>query len=394
MVLVLGVGIVNTNSLNVYGGVLGTITFGADVQGGLDPARLEPASCWAPPSRPVAAIMAIVGKDNFVTNYTNFIFLLLYLLIPWTAINLVDFYLIKHGHYDVPSFFRADGGIYGLFNTPACVVYVIGVAVQVPFISTTLFTGPVAKSLNDVDLSWLVGLAVVCPLYYWAAKRTCPRRPCPWRAAARRRSRSSTWGSERLVNDMHDVIVVGGGTAGAVIAARLTEDPACRVALVEWGPDDRDEPRRPSRQPLVRDARGGVRPGLPQRSPGARQLRHPPGPRPDPGRVLIAQHDDRLAPAAVGLRRLGRPRRRGLGPRDDAPLLRPAARRRIHPVAPAAPQPLPGRRGGRGGRGAGHPGRERLERAPSSPTAPASWRSATTRRRACAHPRRWPTCTR
>jgi choline dehydrogenase-like flavoprotein len=45
------------------------------------------------------------------------------------------------------------------------------------------------------------------------------------------------------VSDTHDVIVVGGGTAGAVIGARLSEDPACRIALVEWGPDDRDEPR-------------------------------------------------------------------------------------------------------------------------------------------------------
>ena len=151
-------------------GVLGTITFGQTFKADWIP-RGATRTALAVVFAVIAAVMAIAGKDNFVTNYTNFIFLLLYLLIPWTAINLVDFYLIKHGHYDVPSFFRADGGIYGLFNTPACIVYVIGVAVQVPFISTTLFTGPVAKSLSDVDLSWLVGLAVVCPLYYWAAKR-------------------------------------------------------------------------------------------------------------------------------------------------------------------------------------------------------------------------------
>ncbi len=57
----------------------------------------------------ITAVMAIAGKDNFVTNTTNFIFLLLYLLflllyllIPWTAINLVDFYLVKHGRTTSP----------------------------------------------------------------------------------------------------------------------------------------------------------------------------------------------------------------------------------------------------------------------------------------------------
>jgi choline dehydrogenase len=39
-----------------------------------------------------------------------------------------------------------------------------------------------------------------------------------------------------------DLIVIGGGTAGCVVAARASEDPAMRVLLVEAGPDPRPIP--------------------------------------------------------------------------------------------------------------------------------------------------------
>ena len=41
--------------------------------------------------------------------------------------------------------------------------------------NTTMFEGPVAKGLNGVDISWIICLIVISPVYYLAAKRL--RRP-------------------------------------------------------------------------------------------------------------------------------------------------------------------------------------------------------------------------
>ena len=88
------------------------------------------------------------------------------MLIPWTAVNLVDYYVLRHGEYDIPSLFERDGGVYGTFNWIAIACCFLGIAIQIPFLSTTIFTGFAAEAIDGVDISWLVGLAVICPLYY------------------------------------------------------------------------------------------------------------------------------------------------------------------------------------------------------------------------------------
>ena len=84
--------------------------------------------------------------------------------------NLVDYYLIRFGDYDVPSFFAADGGVYGHYNMTALICYLVGIAAQVPFVAADFYTGPLARAIGGVDLSWVAGIAVVSPVYYFAVR--------------------------------------------------------------------------------------------------------------------------------------------------------------------------------------------------------------------------------
>jgi len=169
VLVIFSIGIAAANAMNLYCGALSLITI---VQTLFTQWRPK---AWA---RAVSTGLlfalglgfAILGSANFMHNYHNFLLLLLYVMVPWTAINLVDYYWIRHGNYDVPSFFRADGGIYGKVNYVAVICYLFGILIQVPFVSSPMYSGSLALAMDGADISWIVGLLVVSPVYYFAAK--------------------------------------------------------------------------------------------------------------------------------------------------------------------------------------------------------------------------------
>jgi NCS1 family nucleobase:cation symporter-1 len=169
IVAIFTIGLVCTIAINLYCGVLAVLTFIQTF-----------VTDWMPATTArivtsflvfaFATVICIVGQTNFLTNYMNFLYILLYVLVPWTAINLVDYYLVNHGSYDVASFVKSDGGIYGRFQWPATVCYFVGIAIEVPFMSQTLYTGPIAKMLGGADISWIVCLLVISPVYYFVSR--------------------------------------------------------------------------------------------------------------------------------------------------------------------------------------------------------------------------------
>lgn len=72
-------------------------------------------------------VAAIFASADFISHFIDLVLALLVVLVPWTAINLIDFYAIHKGNYDINSIFQVDGGIYGRYNPHALLAYAIGI---------------------------------------------------------------------------------------------------------------------------------------------------------------------------------------------------------------------------------------------------------------------------
>ena len=116
-------------------------------------------------------VLAIIAtRGDFLIYLENFALVLLYLLLPWTAINLVDFYLVRKGHYRTEDLFDHDGPYRGT-RWGTVLIFCIAVAVQLPFINSGFYVGFWVDALGGADISWIVGLVVAAGLQYFYETR-------------------------------------------------------------------------------------------------------------------------------------------------------------------------------------------------------------------------------
>ncbi len=160
-------GLISVMALNLYGGSL-TLISASDSFKRVQP-TLAVRVVTITLTAAISLALALASTESFLANFENFLLLVLYLFIPWTSVNLVDYFLIRRGHYAIAEIFNPHG-IYGRWGWRGIVSYLVGFAAMVPFFSTGIYSGPVATATDGADFSLFIGLPVAAVLYYVLAR--------------------------------------------------------------------------------------------------------------------------------------------------------------------------------------------------------------------------------
>jgi NCS1 family nucleobase:cation symporter-1 len=167
LALVAVAALVAAMGISAYSGMLSIIT----VMDSIRPVR----------SGKKVRVLAIVGLavswfalaaalTNATTVLNDWLIVMLYLLAPWTSVNLVDFYFVRHGKFAITDLFTPNG-IYGRWGVRGISAYLIGVAVEIPFMFiTNVYESPGATWLHGVDISWIIGLLVAGGCYFFSTR--------------------------------------------------------------------------------------------------------------------------------------------------------------------------------------------------------------------------------
>jgi NCS1 family nucleobase:cation symporter-1 len=166
-------------AMNMYGGMLTLVTMVDSFK------PLRPRLAHRVVGLAITLAAGLIGgyyansSATFYQFYTNLLLVLLYLIVPWTAVNLIDYYLVRRGHYAIKEIFNPHG-LYGRWGWRGLIAYFAGFGASAPFWvldagpKADWYIGPVAKIVGSAsapaDISPFVGLPVSAAVYLILAR--------------------------------------------------------------------------------------------------------------------------------------------------------------------------------------------------------------------------------
>jgi NCS1 nucleoside transporter family len=156
-------GLIAVIGMNMYSGGLSTLTT-------ID--SIRPLKVTRTARLLAIAFIAVVGTvlsltipGSFLTDFSSFLTIILYFMIPWTAVNLVDFFFVRKGNYAIKEIFKPNG-MYHRWGYRGLVAYWVGFASMIPFMYSSLYHSVVGVALGGGDISPFIGFPVAA-IVYW-----------------------------------------------------------------------------------------------------------------------------------------------------------------------------------------------------------------------------------
>ncbi len=162
--LVIAFGLVAVIVLNMYGGSLTLISSIDSIR------RIRPTLTLRIITVAITAlisgVLALYASSAFAADFEDFLVLVLYFFIPWTAINLTDYFIVRRGHYAIAEIFKPRG-IYHRWGWAGITAYVVAFICMTPFFDISgFYVGFISKAMGGVDISLFIGLPIGAGLYW------------------------------------------------------------------------------------------------------------------------------------------------------------------------------------------------------------------------------------
>ena len=103
----------------------------------------------------LSVAMYIYTSSSGLSVLNVYLIVMLYFLVPWTAVNLTDYFFIRRGRYAIPHFFLPKDNIYGVWGGRGLTAYFIGFVAMIPFFCIfngpdEIYVGPLARAMGSV----------------------------------------------------------------------------------------------------------------------------------------------------------------------------------------------------------------------------------------------------